>query len=87
VTLTFVRTTVPVLVTVPEKRIPTPPTQPSAHVSVTAMLAVSHVHVELAVLEVTGPPPHAPPAVPLAVTLFVTSPPAAHATVHAHAAD
>jgi hypothetical protein len=55
VTLTFVRTTVPVLVTVPENTIPAPPVQPSAHVSVTAMLADSHVQVELAVEEFTSP--------------------------------
>jgi hypothetical protein len=86
VTLTFVRTTVPVLVTVPEKRIPTPLTQPSAHVSVTAMLAVSQVQVELAVLEFTVPA-QGDAAVPWAVTLFVTSPPAAQATVQAQATD
>ena len=87
VTLTLFSVTVPVFVTVPENRIPMPPTQPSAHVSVTAMLAVSHVQVELACDELTGPPPHAPPAVPFAVTLFVTSPPVTHATVQLQPAD
>ena len=76
----------PVLVTVPEKRIPTPPTQPSAHVSVTAMLADSHVQVELAVEELTVPVQGAA-AVPWAVTTFVTSPPVAQATVQAQATD
>jgi hypothetical protein len=86
VTLTFVRTTVPVLVTVPENTIPAPPVQPSAHVSVTAMLADSHVQVELAVEEFTVPAQGAA-AVPWAVTTFVMSPPEAHATVQAQATD
>jgi len=46
---------VPVLVTVPENTIPAPPVQPSAHVSVTAMLADSQVQVELVEDELTVP--------------------------------
>ena len=76
----------PVLVTVPEKTMPAPPTQPSEHVSVTAMLADSQVQVALAVEEFTVPPQGAE-AVPWAVTTFVTSPPAAQATVQAQATD
>ena len=76
----------PVFVTVPEKTIPAPPAHPSAHVSVTAMLATLQVQVELAVEEFTVPAQGAE-AVPWAVTLFVTSPPAAHATVQLQATD
>jgi hypothetical protein len=86
VTLTLVRITEPVLVTVPENTIPAAPTQPSEHVSVTAMVAVSHVQVELAVEEFTVPAQGAA-AVPWAVTTFVMSPPEAHATVQAQATD
>ena len=86
VTVMPVTGTVPVLVTVPEKRIPMPPAQPSAHVSEMDSPAPSQVQVELAVEEFTVPAQGAA-AVPWAVTTFVTSPPAAHATVHAQATD
>jgi hypothetical protein len=85
-TTTLLMVTVPQFVTVPEKMIGAPQGEGGEQTSLIARQATSHVQVELVEDELTVPE-QGDAAVPWAVTVLVTSPPVAHATVQLQATD